>query len=106
MNMTEWKEILEKDNITDTKDKDSLLPALIVAGIFEKGDNKAQVMNWIGKIAKEKPTQFNTMWANLEKNGTFEDGKVVVSKDFDENSGIEFTMLILVAQGLLERAKK
>ncbi len=56
-------------------------------------------------MSKKKDKDYVKWFKNLRKNGIIsKDLKIVVSPDWEENSGIEFVMMICAAKGFIKRA--
>ena len=101
---------LVKDNyITGVEDKEIIASLLVCGsmqfGCFEK--SKEKIISWINTIVdmtkKKNLSHFNESWRNLEKSGVFKKGKIYANFD-GECDGIELSLLICVAEGLLERS--
>lgn len=99
----EWTKMLKEDNMINVDNKEELLAGLIVAGAFTVGPDRTKVSKWIGELASANITTFVEYWENLVRENVFSDGKINVSEDFNDNPGIEFCILITIAQGLVKR---
>lgn len=101
---------LIKDNhITGEEDKE-IIGSLLVCGSFQFGcfeKSKEKIISWINTIVdmtkKKNLSHFNEGWRNLEKSGVFKKGKIYANFD-GECDGIELSLIICVAEGLIERS--
>jgi len=109
-----------KDNIITGQDWKETIATLLVCASFQFGcrkKDKEKIMSWINKINyittnpdsdidmsfKSRRLYFNQCWRNLEKSGVFKNGKIYANFD-GECDGIEFSLLICVAEGYIERS--
>ena len=87
-----------------------MVASLVIFGSFQFGcfeKSKEKIVSWINEaidMTKKKTiAYFNKCWRNLEKNGVFKRGKIYANFD-GECDGVELSLLICVAQGLVERS--
>jgi len=104
--------MFEKDNIISIENIQEDIASLVIAGSFQFGcykKSREKIVSWINEVIdmtqKKTINYFNKCWRNLEKNGVFKRGKVYANFD-GECDAIEFSLLICVAQGLVERSVK
>lgn len=102
----------EKDNLISIEKIEEDIASLVVAGSLQFGcyqKSKEKIVSWINEVIdmtqKKTINHFNKCWRNLEKNGVFKKGKIYANFD-GECDGLEFSLLIGIAQGLLERTTK
>jgi hypothetical protein len=72
--------------------------AKVIVALFKKGVDKKVVKEYSGV-----KRGFMRIWNNLKKNHYFENGKIILSEDFDKYEGIELILMILCAAGFIER---
>ena len=100
---------LIKDNCITGKEDEEIIASLLLCGGFQFGcfeKSKEKIISWINAIVdmtkKKNISYFNQFWRNLEKSGVFKKGKIYANFD-GECDGLELTLLICVARGLIER---
>jgi hypothetical protein len=57
------------------------------------------------KLSKSKDKDYRIWYKNLVKNNVIKDYMIIVSKDWEEHSGIEFIMIMMCAKGYIKRSK-
>ena len=109
MSAKEVSIMLMKDDLIKG-DWKGMVASLVIFGSFQFGcfeKSKEKIVSWINEdidMTKKKTiTYFNKCWRNLEKNGVFKRGKIYANFD-GECDGVELSLLICVAQGLVERS--
>ena len=102
----------EKDNLISIENIEEDIASLVVAGSFQFGcyeKSKEKIVSWINEVIdmtkKKTIIYFNKCWKNLEKNGVFKRGKIYANFD-GECDGIEFSLLICMARGLVEKTTR
>jgi len=106
-----WLELFEKENFIDVNDWKQTIPALMIVGALQFGtteEAKQKIMKWMGleykRGMKQKVLYFFRCWKRMEENGVFKNGKVYANLEGD-TAGIEFALLVAVAQGYLKRKR-
>ena len=108
------KELIENNVIgggvgEDKNIVEEMIASLVVVGSLRFGcykKSKEKIISWINEVIdmtpKKQQSYFNSCWRNLEKNGVFKKGKIYANFD-GESDGVEFALLICIAQGYVER---
>jgi len=101
---------LIKDNYIAGKEDKEIISSLLVCGSFHFGclkKSREKIISWINTVVdmtkKKNLSYFNEAWRNLEKSKVFKGGKIYANFD-GECDGIELSLLICVAEGLVERS--
>ena len=101
---------LIKDNLITGEEDKEIISSLVVCGSFQFGcfeKSKEKIISWINTMVdmtkKKNLSYFNESWRNLEKSRVFKRGKICANFN-GECDGVELSLLICVAEGLLERS--
>ena len=102
--------MFEKDNLISIENIEEDIASLVIAGALQFGcyeKSKEKIVSWINEVIdmtqKKTITYFNKCWRNLEKNRVFKRGKIYANFN-GECDGVEFSLLICIAQGYVERS--
>jgi len=99
--------LIENKFLGKTPEDKDIIAGCIIFRALELGPKRTTILRWLFKTIKETRERrrfFIKYWANLKKNNIFDGKYIRLSTMPDEDDfGIEFVLLMMVAQGLIER---